>query len=185
MALVGNRVPGDGEHWVITSLSLSLLLLVLLSVALSRVHSSRANRNATELRALSEGLRVQNVWRQAGIARAVSLHYLRRSHDNIAWVRRAMLAASIYPQSEASTLKTAINAVKESWVRDQKNYFEKTSIKKSASTASQNAWLSGCLSAVSPSRLGCWPPACGGLPMSTWRIRSISGIWWASTWRSF
>jgi hypothetical protein len=72
MALVGNRVPGDGEHWVITSLSLSLLLLVLLSVALSRVHSSRANRNATELRALAEGLRVQNVWRQAGIARAVS-----------------------------------------------------------------------------------------------------------------
>lgn len=93
MATVGNRVPGDGEHWVITSLSLSLLLLVLLSVALSRVHSSRANRNATELRALAEGLRVQNVWRQAGIARAVSLHYLRRSHDNIARVRRAMLAA--------------------------------------------------------------------------------------------
>lgn len=130
MALVGNRVPGDGEHWVITSLSLSLLLLVLLSVALSRVHSSRANRNATELRALAEGLRVQNVWRQAGIARAVSLHYLRRSHDNIAWVRRAMLAASIYPQSDASTLKAAIDGVKESWVRDQKNYFEKNVHKK-------------------------------------------------------
>lgn len=125
MAIVGNRVPGDGEHWVITSLALSLLLLILLTQALKRVHRSKANRNATDLRALAEGLRVQNVWRQAGIARAVSLHYLRRSHDNIAWVRRAMLGASVYPLSEPAALPQALEKVKEEWVRDQRDYFVK------------------------------------------------------------
>lgn len=148
VAFAGNRVPGDPEHWVVISLTASLILLFMLAWALKRVHRSRANRKATELRALAEGLRVQNVWRQAGIARSVSLHYLRRSHDNIAWVRRAMLGASIYPRPQSpEELTGALETVKESWVRDQQRYFT-SSVKKKEhrhQTAKRTAFgLFGC-----------------------------------------
>lgn len=131
VAFAGNRVPGDPEHWVIVSLTASLILLFVLAWSLKRVHRSKANRKATELRALAEGLRVQDVWRQAGIMRPVSLHYLRRSHDNIAWVRRAMLGASIYTQPETpDALTRSLDDVKENWVADQQRYFAKNVKKK-------------------------------------------------------
>lgn len=123
-ALAGNRVPGDPESWVIISLFVSLLLLLLLAVTLWSTHRSDRKAEATALRALAEGLRVQNVWRKAGIARPVTLHYLRRSHPRLAWVRRALLGSSVYPRPAPQQLATGLGEIRQVWVAGQQHYLE-------------------------------------------------------------
>lgn len=123
-ALVGNRVPGDPESWVIISLFASLLLLLLLAVSLWSTHRSDSKAEATVMRALAEGLRVQNVWRKAGIFRPVTLHYLRRSHPRLAWVRRALLGSSVYPRPAPQQLASDLESIRQEWVAGQHHYLE-------------------------------------------------------------
>ena len=129
-ALAGNRVPGDPESWVIISLFASLLLLLLLAISLWNTHRSETKAEATAMRALAEGLRVQNVWRRAGIARPVSLHYLRRSHPRLAWVRRALLGSSVYPRPAPQQLTAGLASIRQEWVAGQQHYLETNTEKK-------------------------------------------------------
>jgi hypothetical protein len=100
-----------------------LALYPALFVTISGLYFWHRNTNAhgkyLDYRALAEGLRVQLLWRLAGVSLDVSSNYLRKQNDELQWIREGLRAVNTIPSTRAlpnvSTLKQ--------WVDDQRNYF--------------------------------------------------------------
>jgi len=100
-----------------------LALYPALFVTISGLYFWHRNNDAhgkyLDYRALAEGLRVQLLWRLAGVPLDVSSNYLRKQNDELQWIREGLRAVNTIPSTRAvpnvSTLKQ--------WVDDQRNYF--------------------------------------------------------------
>jgi hypothetical protein len=102
------------------------------------VHRAFARSGVTEqqddLRALSEGLRVQLFWDLAGVGKGVAAHYMVRTRDELGWVRDAVRSLSMpgWPAFEAigglngEEQLRLIRLVRVRWVREQERYFRST-----------------------------------------------------------
>lgn len=74
-------------------------------------------------RSLAEGLRVQFFWRAAGVDDSVADHYLTGDRDELEWIRQAVRNMAI--GAPAIDDPAAMQWVREAWLKDQKDYFEK------------------------------------------------------------
>jgi len=72
-----------------------------------------------DYRALAEGLRVQLLWRLAGVPLDVSSNYLRKQNDELQWIREGLRAVNAVP----STRVLPNVATLKQWINDQRNYF--------------------------------------------------------------
>ncbi len=93
----------------------------------------RFDQRRIDSRTLAEALRIRQVWAKAGIGRSVADSYFRQLRSELSWIRQVLLHASPPPLfwskqfellSDADRLST-LNAVRTSWVREQKRYFGK------------------------------------------------------------
>jgi len=102
-------------------------LLALLAIAVGHwAKTDKVQEKHLDYRALSEGLRVQIAWKQAGLHTPASFFYLRKQRKSLAWVRSAIRALSIapFPEYHNQLTKERLKQVHDSWVRDQKLYYE-------------------------------------------------------------
>jgi hypothetical protein len=108
-------------HFFVTRYVLALYPALFLTI--SGLYFWHRNHDAhgkyLDYRALAEGLRVQLLWRLAGVPLDVSSNYLRKQNDELQWIREGLRAVNTIPSTRAvpnvSTLKQ--------WVDDQRNYF--------------------------------------------------------------
>jgi len=102
-------------------------LFALLAIAIG--HREKINKDQEkhlDYRALSEGLRVQAAWKQAGLHTPASFFYLRKQRRSLAWVRSAIRALAIgefTAEDEKLTIER-LTKVHHNWIRDQKSYYE-------------------------------------------------------------
>ncbi|MFO0917888.1 MAG: hypothetical protein U0872_06175 [Planctomycetaceae bacterium] len=91
---------------------------------------------AFDYRALAEGLRIQIVWREAGLNTAVADFYLSRQQDVLRWIRRALLNWEFHGESqhvpEAVTADSLQHAL-DSWIRGQIRFFSKSALRQHGS----------------------------------------------------
>ncbi|QFG77789.1 hypothetical protein F6A13_03420 [Acidithiobacillus sp. 'AMD consortium'] len=80
------------------------------------------NAEAVDYRALAEGLRVQQVWFQAGLADQVSQHYLRRYSRSLGWVRHALQGAC--PTYHSDVQAKDMESLREGWIKGQKGFYK-------------------------------------------------------------
>lgn len=90
---------GHGHGWSHTVLVFFLLLALGCALAAWLGHIwfsiSGNEQDAHDLRAISEGLRVQAAWAAAGIPRSVASCYLHRFHSEMDWIRGAVSGFSL------------------------------------------------------------------------------------------
>lgn len=98
------------------------LLVVAAGVALIR--RAEWNGDAVDHRALAEALRIQLAWHQAGVAEPVSRFYLRRESRELAWVRQALMGASLTVPAGVGV--DAIEHVRSEWVEGQASYLARS-----------------------------------------------------------
>ncbi len=106
---------------------LLLLYLVLLGAVgwlVFFMRKARRNTEAVDLRALAEGLRIQKAWFLGGVHELVAQRYLRRDSRHMSWVRYALRGASLAFNAQPS--HEDIAQVRETWIDEQRNYFEKS-----------------------------------------------------------
>ena len=100
-----------------------LALYPALFVTISGLYFWHRNNDAhgkyLDYRALAEGLRVQLLWRLAGVPLDVSSNYLRKQNDELQWIREGLRAVNTIPSTR--TLPN-VSMLKQ-WVDDQRNYF--------------------------------------------------------------
>jgi len=102
-------------------------LFALLALAIgSWAKVSKEQEKHLDYRALSEGLRVQAAWKQAGLHTPASFFYLRKQRKALAWVRSAIRAVSIgaYTAKADQLSADRLKLVHRDWVKDQKLYYE-------------------------------------------------------------
>jgi len=114
-------------------------LLALLAIAIghwSKVY--KAQEKHLDYRALSEGLRVQRAWKQAGLHTPASFFYLRKQRKSLAWVRSAIRAVSIeaFTAKEDQLTIERLKHIHRNWVKDQKEYYE-SKVKQATSSHQQ------------------------------------------------
>lgn len=81
-----------------------------------------------EYRALAEGLRVQIIWRLAGVGECVADQYLRRHRSEVQWIRIAILASGSAPEprtGDASITRARIGVARERWVGAQREFYQR------------------------------------------------------------
>jgi hypothetical protein len=79
-----------------------------------------------DYRALSEAIRTQTAWNIAGVQEQVNIHYLRKQHDEIHWIRKYLQYISMQHRMPIKPFSDAI----EEWVNDQIHYFKSAQAKK-------------------------------------------------------
>ena len=108
-------------HFFVTRYALALYpaLFITISGLYFWHHKIDAHGKYLDYRALAEGLRVQLLWRLAGVPLDVSSNYLRKQNDELQWIREGLRAVNAVPSTRAlpnvATLKQ--------WINDQRNYF--------------------------------------------------------------
>ena len=108
-------------HFFVTRYVLALYPALFLTISglYFRHRKINAHGKYLDYRALAEGLRVQLLWRLAGVPMDVSSNYLRKQNDELQWIREGLRAVNTVPSTRAlpnvSTLKQ--------WLDDQRNYF--------------------------------------------------------------
>lgn len=119
MAIAGNRVLSS-DYLTFASVVFSLLLITILAILLKKIHYTKANQLAIQLRTLAEGLRIQNMWHEAMIQQSVALHYLGRNNPEVVWVRRALLGTCIHSVND-KCLSVSQSKIIE-WIKSQSQY---------------------------------------------------------------
>lgn len=119
MAIAGNRVL-NSDYLTFASVVLSLLLITILAILLKKIHYTKANQLAIQLRTLAEGLRIQNMWHEAMVHQSVALHYLGRKNPEVVWVRRALLGTCIHSVSDKCLSLSHSNIIE--WIKSQSQY---------------------------------------------------------------
>ncbi len=96
---------------------------------------------AFDYRALAEGLRIQIVWKQAGLNAVVADCYLSRQQDVLRWIRRALLnwefCTETHGDAESVTAES-LQQTLDSWIRGQIRFFSKSVLR-------QHGWHSWSL----------------------------------------
>jgi hypothetical protein len=104
-----------------------------------------------DYRALAEALRVQFFWKLAGIRESVAEHYLVHHRTELDWIRYAIRAIWLFQDAEPDGVsggERAIRLVLEHWIRDQKNFYGKTSKKQKKALERLKSWSGGSLWSV-------------------------------------
>lgn len=149
-----HRAPRAGTGWIVSDpvgIMQALLLLFALA-ALGAIgwryfvyRRSDAERERYDLRAFSEGLRVQIAWCLAGVPGTVSADYMQRQRSELDWIRYAIQSLAWPPErwtrgfaglsrsDQAGLLETC----RSSWVLEQRDFFADNA-KKSAH--SKHVW---------------------------------------------
>jgi len=114
-------------------------IFALMAIAIGHwAKMNKAQEKHLDYRALSEGIRVQSAWKQAGLHTPASFFYLRKQRKSLAWVRSAIRVASIGSFTKNSEQLTVerLNQVHCNWIKDQKLYYE-SKVKHTASSHRQ------------------------------------------------
>jgi hypothetical protein len=115
----------------------SLIALLLIGLTYHSYRTSGTERDRYDLRALSEGLRVQAAWCTAGVPATVSAEYMQRQRGEMDWIRYVIQSIS-WPMERWTHAFTArdhshkVQALKEcikGRVQHQRDYFHKNSSK--------------------------------------------------------
>ncbi len=108
-------------HFFVTRYVLALYPALFLTI--SGLYFWHRNHDAhgkyLDYRALAEGLRVQLLWRLAGVPLDVSSNYLRKQNDELQWIREGLRAVNTIPPARTSP---DVPMLKQ-WIDDQRNYF--------------------------------------------------------------
>jgi len=111
-------------HFIVTRYALALYPALFLTISGLYFWHRKINAHGKYLdyRALAEGLRVQLLWRLAGVPLDVSSNYLRKQNDELQWIREGLRAVNTVP----STRTLPNISMLRQWIDDQRNYFTRT-----------------------------------------------------------
>ncbi len=133
--LISSRSPGDPEGWLLISTTLSLILLACLIVLTKKTPWLKDRDNAIQLRAIVQGLVVQDFWNIAGIRDGVFQHYMRYEGAIVRSTRFFLqgtgFAKSYWNHSDAAGISASqasvvIDYVTKNWIDGQINYYANT-----------------------------------------------------------
>lgn len=116
------------QHWHGFFMVLYLALLLGIGWQVWQMRQHRQNAEAIDYRALAEGLRIQQAWFRSGLVHQVSNHYLRRYGPGLGWVRLALQGVSLTYRTDIQA--SDLEVVREQWVGDQKQYLEKSLLRR-------------------------------------------------------
>jgi hypothetical protein len=116
------------RHWHGFFMVLYLALLLGIGWQVWQMRQHRHNAEAIDYRALAEGLRVQQAWFRSGLVHQVSNHYLRRYGSGLGWVRLALQGFSLTYRADIQA--SDLEVVREQWIGDQKQYLEKSLLRR-------------------------------------------------------
>jgi hypothetical protein len=116
------------RHWHGFFMVLYLALLLGIGWKVWQMRQHRQNAEAIDYRALAEGLRVQQAWFRSGLVHQVSKHYLRRYGSGLGWVRLALRGVSLTYRADIQA--SDLEDVREQWIGDQKQYLEKSLLRR-------------------------------------------------------
>lgn len=199
--LLAASTLGAYEHWPnpkelpistrMTHVGLLGVTLISLLVIGMRFHAhrrSQAEDHRFDLRALAEGLRVQIAWCLAGVRGAVSADYMQRQRGELAWIRH-VIAALAFPMerwvagfgqlSHAEKI-SALRLVRDAWLMDQLQYFDRTAAKRQAMhhvlhVAGWSLASAGLLNVVGKFLVACVPGLKSALK-AEWPTVSVIGV---------
>ena len=118
IALYGFAFVAAFTQIVLGSEAMKLATLGLAFLAYLFMRRNDFENRYQDYRAVSEGLRVQLAWNEAGISETVEPHYLRTQQGELQWIRMALRAACEWYDGAGADEKRAI-----AWVRGQWRYF--------------------------------------------------------------
>jgi len=137
--LLSSRSPGDPEGWVMISTTLSLILLAILALLTKVAPWAKNKARAIHLRAIVQGLAVQDFWNIAGIRDGVFQHYMRYEGEIVRSTRFCLQGTGFanphWDHSDISDVgfsqaSTVIEYVRTVWIGGQIKYYNATIRKK-------------------------------------------------------
>jgi hypothetical protein len=144
-------------HFIVTRYALALYpaLFVTISGLYFWHRKIDAHGKYLDYRALAEGLRVQLLWRLAGVSQDVSSNYLRKQNDELQWIREGLRVVNAVPSTRASP---NVSTLKQ-WIEDQRNYFTRSAHrqnKRLEKLERYSGWLYGAGLVTSVMVIGLW-----------------------------